>query len=232
MIHLNSLKVEESVMDADTLDLIVRSRPTILEILNDRGYDVDAHKGISPEEIFLIAARTPELLKIVAPKKADSSAPMERAVVYYMVSNPIRQRTEVEVSKLWDHEKNPDDLDPANDEVIVILSEPAHDVFHIQASKQWTEYKRRVNFFQLKNLISNPAKHTFVPPHRKLSPEEIAELLKIGHILSKSQLPHIKYHVDMQTRVHGLVPGDVVEITRASETSGTATSYRVCSLAF
>lgn len=220
-------------MDADSLvDLIVRSRTTILEILNDRGYDVDEHKGISPEEIFLIAARTPDLLKIIAPKKADSSAPMERAIVYYMVSNPIRQRAEVEVSKLWDHEKNPDNLDPTKDEVIVVLSEPAHDVFHIQASKQWTEHKRRVNFFQLKNLISNPAKHVFVPPHRKLSPEEVAELLKTGHILSKSQLPHIKYHVDMQTRVHGLVPGDVVEITRGSETSGTATVYRVCSLAF
>lgn len=226
------LKVEESVMDACILDLIVRSRTTILEILNDRGYEVDAHIGISPEEIFLIAARTPELLKIVASKKAsDSQAPMERAIVYYM-SNPIRGRADIEVSKLWDHEKNPDTLDPMKDEVLVILSEPSHDIFHIQASKHWTDHKRRINFFQLKNLISNPAKHTFVPAHRKLNPEEVAELLKTSHLLSKSQLPHIKYHLDMQTKVHGLVPGDVVEITRPSETSGVATSYRICSLAF
>ena len=35
-------------MDAETLELIVRSRPTILEILADRGYDIDAHNVISP----------------------------------------------------------------------------------------------------------------------------------------------------------------------------------------
>jgi DNA-directed RNA polymerase subunit H (RpoH/RPB5) len=220
-------------MDAtETLDLIVRSRPTILEILNDRGYDVDIHMGVGPEEVFLIAARTPELLKIVAPKKTDGNAPMERAIVYYFVTNPIRQRAEAEIQRLWDHESNSDTLDPTKDEVILILAEPAHDIFHIQASKQWSEHKRRVNFFQLKNIISNPAKHVFVPPHRKLSPEEVSELLSTGHLVSKSQLPHIKYHVDMQTRVHGLVPGDVVEITRASETSGVATVYRICSLAY
>jgi len=38
-------------MDADTIDLIIRSRPTICEILSNRGYDVDEYKDVSPKEL-------------------------------------------------------------------------------------------------------------------------------------------------------------------------------------
>jgi DNA-directed RNA polymerase subunit H (RpoH/RPB5) len=47
---------------------------------------------------------------------------------------------------------------------------------------------------------------------------------------SKSELPHIKFHLDMQARVLGLVPGDLVEIKRSSETAGITTAFRVCTM--
>ena len=45
---------------------------------------------------------------------------------------------------------------------------------------------------------------------------------------SVNEFPHIKFHFDMQARILGLVPGDVVEIQRPSETAGIYTFYRVC----
>jgi DNA-directed RNA polymerase subunit H (RpoH/RPB5) len=214
-------------MDYEILDLIVRSRSTILEILENRGYDVDSYKGVSPETLFEMSVGGQHLLRIIARKRPDGPAPMERAVVLYWVDAPVRLKIEAEVNKLWD-DKNPEYYDKTRDEIVVILAEPPHDVFHLQSAKQWTTHKVRVSFFQLKNIISNPAKHMFVPPHRKLNAEEVTELMAGLHLKSKSELPHIKYHLDMQARVLGLVPGDIVEIKRPSETCGEYTFYRVC----
>jgi DNA-directed RNA polymerase subunit H (RpoH/RPB5) len=216
-------------MDADTLDLIIRSRSTILEILENRGYNVDSYKGISPEEVLKLATTNTDLLRINAPKKEDGPAPMNRAVVLYWVNSAVRLRIETEMTNLFD-EENPNRMDPTNDDIMIILGEPFHDVFHIQAAKQWNSRKARIGFFQIKNVISNPTKHIMVPPHRKLSQAEIAALIPRIHLKTKSELPHIKFHVDMQARVLGLVPGDVVEIRRPSETAGESIIYSYCSL--
>jgi len=214
-------------MEGD-IDFIIRSRPTILEILENRGYNVDSYKGVSPEEILKLANTSADLLKIIALKRPGSNAPVERAVVLYWIESPIRLKAESEVNKLWDEDLH--NYNPAQDEIIIMLSEPRHDVFDYQAIKQWNTRKARVSFFQLKNLVTNPSKHFMVPPHRKLTADEIEELKTKTHVLSKSQFPHIKYHVDIQARVLGLVPGDIVEIKRPSETSGLATAFRVCTV--
>jgi DNA-directed RNA polymerase subunit H (RpoH/RPB5) len=219
-------------MDAEVLDLIVRSRHTILEILNDRGYDVDAHKGISPEEIFRLAVSSQSLLRITALKRPDSGAPMERALVIYWVEGNYRAKADSELEKLKPEEgpAGPEHFNPETDELIVLLSEPFHDNFHALAIKEYIQSKSRINFFALKNLVSNPAKHMFVPPHKKLSDEERDAVIKSIHMKSRFEFPHIKFHVDMQTRVLGLVHGDVVEIRRPSETCGEYIYYRVCSV--
>jgi DNA-directed RNA polymerase subunit H (RpoH/RPB5) len=47
------------------------------------------------------------------------------------------------------------------------------------------------------------------------------------HVTQKSQLPLIKHH-DIQSRLMGLVPGDIVEIMRPSPTAGVARILRIC----
>jgi DNA-directed RNA polymerase subunit H (RpoH/RPB5) len=42
------------------------------------------------------------------------------------------------------------------------------------------------------------------------------------------ELPHIKYHFDMQARILGLLPGEIVEIKRPSPTIGEYPMYRIC----
>jgi DNA-directed RNA polymerase subunit H (RpoH/RPB5) len=218
-------------MDSEILDLIVRSRPTILEILSDRGYNVDAYNGISPEEVFRLAVATQDLLRINAPKKEGSAAPMERAVILYWVEGNYRAKLENELEKVWGKSSTaPDKLDHEKDELIVIIGEPFHENFHTAAVKAWGSNKARLSFFPLKNLVSNPAKHMFVPPHRKLNEEERDAIVKALHMKSRFEFPHIKFHADMQARVLGLIVGDVVEIRRPSETCGEYVYYRVCTM--
>ena len=212
-------------MDSYTLDLITRSRPTILDILENRGYNVDSYKGVGPEEILKLATTNQSLLTISIKNPVDEES---RIVVLYFVEWPIRLRVDQMLVGLFDTDTS--EFNPEKDEFIIMLSEPFHDVFHLKSAKLWATRKCRISFFNMKNLISNPARHSFVPPHRKLTATEVPELMKGLHLKSKSELPHIKYHVDMQARVLGLVPGDIVEIKRPSETAGEYVTYRICSV--
>jgi len=214
-------------MESETLDLVNRSRPTILEILRNRGYDTSAHEGISPLEIQTLATTDVELLKMEVRKVGD---PAKRIIVIYWIDAAYHQRAESKVEKLWD-EENADHYNPTNDELFIVLNEPMNDSFHTTAKRQWaTPQKARVNFYGLKNLIINPARHIMVPPQRLLTTEEADAVKTRLHMKSKSEFAHIKYHEDIQTRVLGLVPGDVVEITRPSETAGITVTYRICSV--
>jgi DNA-directed RNA polymerase subunit H (RpoH/RPB5) len=243
-----------------TIDLIVRSRPVILEILESRGYDVSTYKDVAPTDIYTMASKKSSILAITAKKVPDGPAPKERAVVLYWTDKAYRQSAagileKMVYSKLAQVPEEgktggeeavggagavapsavapsaggdvEDNIDPNNDELIILLAEPFHELYTHLALHAWAK-KVRISFFPLKNLISNPAKHVMVPPHRKLTPDETAEVLKNLHMRSVNEFPHIKFHFDMQARVLGLVPGDVVEIQRPSETAGIYTFYRVC----
>lgn len=214
-------------MDGDTLDLIVRSRNTILEILEDRGYDVDAYKGVSPMALYeMITSKKDDTtaIRIEAPKREGSNAPCPRAVVHYEYKT-IRLQIDKHVTEYY--EKRGIDR---RDDLIVVIIDTFHDAFTLQAVRVWNESQSRLTFFNVRNLISNPARHYMVPRHRKLSDEEVSAVMKRLHLKSKSELQHIKFHLDMQARVHGLVPGDIVEITSPSESAGINVSYRVCSI--
>ena len=134
-------------MDAEILDLIVRSRSTILEILENRGYNVESYKGVSPDELLTMATTSSDTLRIYAAKKEGSIAPLERAVVLYWVDAAVRLRIEAEMAKLFD-EENPNHLS-AQDDIMIVLSEPFHEVFHLQAVRQWNAPKAHIGFFQI-----------------------------------------------------------------------------------
>ncbi len=211
-------------MDAEVFDLVVRSRPTILSILKDRGYITANYENESPSELVAMARTNVSLLTITAERDPEGTAPMERIHVFYTVDAPIRPSLEKKVEEKFTKEG----YDRTKDELMFVLYEPFHETFHQRSLQQWTMHKARVGFFHIKNLISDPAKSVWVPPHRKLTEEEATALIPALHLRSKFNLPFIIYHVDMQARRHGLVPGDIVEIKRPSDTCGEHTRYRVC----
>lgn len=66
--------------------------------------------------------------------------------------------------------------------------------------------------------------HRLVPEHRKMSEEEVEELLQ-KHDIEKENLPIIKSN-DSALKQKDFEPGDVFEITRSSPTAGETTYYR------
>jgi DNA-directed RNA polymerase subunit H len=218
----------KSSLEPGVADIILRSRQTILDILDDRGYDVTAYRNIAPDQILTIAEKNTIALNVFAPKRADSNAPCERAVVVYMLHQRVKTRLGTFVRDIFEETvADPTFKVNKGDDIIVILNEPYQEAFDKASYEMWSGSRVRMVFFHIKQLVSHPGRHVLVPPHRKLTAEEVTALMERLHVKSKSQFPAIK-HDDIQSRVLGLVPGDVVEIQRPSPTAGIALYYRAC----
>lgn len=218
----------KSNLEPGVADIILRSRQTILDILDERGYDVTAYRNISPEQILTLAEKNTVALNVFAPKRADSNAPCDRAVIFYSINQRIRNRLGTFVRDIFEEaQADPTVKINKGDDIIVILNEPYQEAFDKTSYEMWSGGKVRMVFFHIKQLVSHPGRHVLVPPHRKLTEDEEKAVMARLHIKSKSQFPAIK-HDDIQSRVLGLVPGNVVEIQRPSPTAGVALYYRAC----
>lgn len=215
-------------MDSEFFDLVARTRPTILEILKDRGYNVSALENQSAEELQKMAMKQVQLLNLSVEKSEGSLARHARCHVVY-VFEPIRLKLEGFLNNFF-NEENENRFVPDQDAVLFILTEPVNEAFHLQAVKFWNRMKAHISFFHIKHLVSNPRRHVLVPQHRKLEDDEAAEVMKRFYVQNKSEFRRIIFHIDTQARIMGLVPGDLVEIKSGSPTCGILTEYRVCSL--
>lgn len=222
-------------MDFDTLDVLYRSRITLLKVLKARGYDTAAYEVFGPFEIKAMAAGAAATsgpsfrMNLERPAEA-AVAGITRCRVEYTL-NRVKNRLATYVAELTDEMDGANrSIDFKTTELIVITIEPIVEAFHTISLNYLTiaEDKWRISFFQAHTIVNNPREHVLVPKHEYVPVEEHAELLKSLRANSKSQLPIIRYHEDMQARIMGLIPGDIVKITRPSPSSGVYSIYRVC----
>jgi len=212
----------------EVVDVLYRSRITLLEHLESVGYNTTPYSKFSPKEITEMikagpVAGAPPALSMELTKTPDSQAPYEKCLVVYTIGK-IKQKLNAFTKKIVDPEEG---FDPATTELIVITLEPIAPNFHMAAFQLWMADKTKVRYFQAAAIVNNPLKHMLVPKHEKVPAEEEEALLKSLYA-TKAQLPLIRFHEDPIARILGLVPKDIVKITRPSLTGGEAVLYRLC----
>jgi DNA-directed RNA polymerase subunit H len=224
-------------MDNTSLqDTLIRSRVTILDLLEGRGYDTTPYRKMIGSELVKLI-NSPEALRVTVKSKAD---PSKTAIVEYEIGN-IKQSvgTGTYVKNLIADDSGKgasvlQGVDPKMTEVMVIFmtkkdnSSDDMESFNKGAYDAWTKHGLRIQFFLMVRLVNNPLKHVLQPKFEVVPTEQHEALMKELCIKSKSQLPVIRFHDDPAGRCLGLVPHDIVKITRASPTAGEYVEYRVC----
>ena len=214
-------------MDYETLDVLYRSRKTLLKLLAMRGYNTKLYEKFGPIEIAAMAAAeaTGGAFRMDLERAADQN-PINKCRVEYSLIR-IKNRLPGFLEALTEN-GNTSAITPDTTELIVIVLEPVIETFHIASMTALASKSLHVSFFQAHTIVNNPLEHVLVPKHELLPHSEHAKFLADNKIKSKANLPLIKYHEDMIARIFALVPGDIVKITRPSPSAGEYISYRVC----
>jgi len=204
---------------ADILENLYRSRATVIEMMDGRGYNMDPYRVYSINEIRM--AMDNEDLHMYVENSAGG-----HALIYYHIGKFSKSEIE-KVMKEKTNEHSSTRLYPG-DEIIFIVSDPVSE--NIEKATKTKMEGVFMQVFCLANLVVNYTKHVLVPRHRKVPEEEHAALLKSLHVASKTSMASIKYNDDVIGKFIGLKPGDIVEILRKSETAGEYLYYRHCVL--
>lgn len=227
-------------MNVPAIDHILRSRKTLLNILASRGYNVTPYMNFGYEEIEAMLVGGEEALRMDFERAAETTdtgitkctvryslTKLKQKIGGYLTANLYAVAKELREGR---EEMFESAIDPTTTEAIVMLVDDAHplaDVFTAASLNQWNNNKFRLSFFLVDQLVNNPAEHVLVPKHERVPAAEHAELLKQMYA-KKAQFPLIVFHQDIQARILGLVPGDIVKITRPSPSAGYYVEYRVC----
>ncbi|PWN46598.1 putative 25 kd subunit of DNA-directed RNA polymerases I, II and III [Violaceomyces palustris] len=195
-----------------------RVNRTIHELVRDRGYEVADHEYQMDLETFKAEYATNGSVDRTRLNffTQHNDNPEEKLFVFYSTEKNVGVKTMRQFIGVME-EKN-------INRGIIIWSDKM-----TSAAKKVIEAMRMsfsLEDFEEAFLLVNITHHHLVPKHEVLSKEEKTALLQ-RYRLKETQLPRIQ-QADPVARYFGLQRGQVVKITRPSETSGRYCSYRIC----
>jgi DNA-directed RNA polymerase I, II, and III subunit RPABC1 len=205
-------------MDENT-SLIYNSRKYILEILEERGFDISEYSNFTINELNIIIQNNQ--LDILV---NDSNE--KKVYVRYHINKAIRQNN---ISEYIDDLFNVENVLSKKDDLIIIIKEEPNDTIEKAIKDIWIKDEIYVSIINIKRLQFNILKHSLVPKHILLSKEEEIEFKNTFNIQKNSEIPDIGY-LSPVCQVLGVRPGNILKIIRPSRTSIDSIFYRICKL--
>jgi len=198
----------------DDIEKLFRSRRTLLEMMQDRGYEFPDTLFVDNKDDFKKLFYSKQLdFRIDSPGKA--SVFIKWVLHFKIKPNMIKETIDIIREENFP-ENNPGKI------ILITKAKPNTNISKIFKDKEF----RGTELFWLNTMIFNITKHVLVPKHTKLSEDEIRKLMSDMYISNKFNLP-IMLKSDPITRYLDLSSGDVCKITRHSPMSGYYFSYRV-----
>jgi DNA-directed RNA polymerases I, II, and III subunit RPABC1 len=212
---------------------LFKSRQVILQMLEKRGFNVDAYKSYTIFEIDTMRQNTSlkntsEIQPLDITTEPDSDG--NKALVKYIFTSKIKVSS---IASLLIELKENEILKEGDTFVLItkdrnIGKASGQDtIIESQLESLYNEHKVFVQMFWIDKLITNIMDHEIVPEHIIISNSEKETLIEKYSIVSYNQLPII-LKTDPVAKLLGMRRGDVCKIISPSETSGEYISYRYC----
>lgn len=209
------------------LNKLTQSRKTILEMMKLRNYDIDKYNNYSSTELDIMLKNMDKKINyehMPLDIECDNKKEDKKVLIKYILTRVRVANLKTLISELIEYEKI-----KTNDDIIFIVKDKINNLesFYNLFNGFLKSNNIFVQIFSIDNLIINITKHELVPDMRIVSKDEEKDIKKKYNIENNSNIPIILTS-DPSAMFYGIKSGDLVEITRTSETSGKYISYRYC----
>tara|TARA_X000000368_G_C22994842_1_gene696123 strand:+ start:422 stop:1072 length:651 start_codon:yes stop_codon:yes gene_type:complete len=204
-----------------TTQIIYNSRKTLLEYLDEQGYNIDDYTDFSINEVLAMISNNQ--LDMLIDEGGEKEEKRKVYIKYHLKKSLRPQYIDEFVEDLY----NLDNILQKNDTLIVVSKDEPNDSLKKYLKQLYADENIFVIVLSLRRLQFNVLKHELVPKHRILNFTEQKEFLKKYNITDSSQVPEIS-RFDPVSLCIGLRPGSIVNITRPSKTAITGEYFRYC----
>jgi DNA-directed RNA polymerase subunit H (RpoH/RPB5) len=214
---------------------IYKSRETLLELLAERGFQVDKYVGYSKNEIDTMSKNG--TLDMLLTDSSNNEAPTKKVYVKYLLDKTATvQDLENIMEDLYENAEDAYRLGTAvqeegqedEDAIVVITNDDPNPKLKTFLSELWTTRGRFITVISIKRLQFNVLKHELQPRHIDiLTGGERADLMAKYNMRSLSEFPEIS-RFDPLALALFLRPGRVCRLVRNSPTALASEYYRVC----
>jgi DNA-directed RNA polymerase subunit H (RpoH/RPB5) len=204
----------------NSINQIYKSRKTILELLDSKGYNVEQYIEFSVNEIdaMVNANQLDILLEHPETKK-------KTYVKYSLSTKQVRWTNNLDeiIEDLYEIENTL----TKNDDLIIIINEEPNDNLVNKLKYIYDSQGIFIVIHNIARLQFNILKHTLVPSGKILSKDEKEKMYKEYNINNDKQLPQIS-RFDPQSLALCVRPKEVIEFNRKSINSINSLYYRIC----
>lgn len=197
---------------------VYKSRKYLLEILEERGFNITNYSNFSIGEIGILVENNQ--LDILL----ENDETKKKIYVKYYVTKLLKMQNIYDMIQDLFHLENI--LSKSDDLMIIIKDEPNETLLQV-CKDIWMAEQIYISIVNIKRLQFNILKHQLVPKHIILNETEEKEFKAKYNILDNSQIPDISYFSPVSIII-GLRPDNIVKIQRLSRTAISSDFYRVC----
>jgi DNA-directed RNA polymerase subunit H len=190
-----------------------------------QGYNVEDYENFSISEISIMSSN--KQLDIFLEKKSSDEFTTSSNKIYICYNYYSQFNTKNINDTVKDLYEGDEPKLGSDDTLLFITKEDPNETIVNSLVHIWEMTHKFVTVISIKRLQFNILEHSLVPPHRVLSKEETASVMKKYNIDELSQFPEIS-RFDPVALVIGIKPTEICEIKRPSKTSINANYYRIC----
>ena len=207
------------------ISAVYKSRKVVLELMEKQGYNTEDYSLFSINEVN--SMKQHNQLDILLEKRDDDPKTNRKNKIYirYYLGKKMNSAN---IHEMIDDLFVTDEVLTKNDTLFIIIKDDVNDTIINELKHLWESEGIFIVVENIKRLQFNILNHTLVPPHRVMTDDEVAEVMKRYNLTDIGQFPDIS-RFDPVAKVIGLRPGKVCHIVRPSKTAIKADYYRVCS---